>query len=295
MKIFQHLGWLEISTLLAVAPLALCGSSACAADQKIPLEIRLIGSDTASDISVSTPTSTFSLTPDTERKRWEGELSKDAQKVRVVDVSLIFGTASYPLRLRILPTTERVQFNVLFDKPESCSDPYVKSIETRASTKNDAMKRALTAGFLLARVGNIDNCDTHSKRVKKARYERYVNLMQLSFEFLVPPQIESEFIDSTQDRVKTKQLVDIYRVLEAGRDVEALQAGVKEAKLAGHFDVALANSEIIEGRAKKDEESASVIYAKIERNELKDQTDDLRVMAAEGRAAERREGAHSPM
>jgi hypothetical protein len=271
----------RVTELCAIASLSLAGSASFAADQAIPLQINLLGTEAASDITISTPQSTDSLTPNSTRLVWTGTLTKERAKEKFVDVNLVYGTASYPLRLRVLPSTIRVQFDVVFNQPESCSRPFVDAVDKVAVTKTEAMKLALTAGFMLARPGPTDNCKTHETRLKKARYDRYVNLMQRSFEFVVPPQITDDFIASATDKAKATRLAANYDTLERQRSVEALQAGVLLAQERGAYDVALANSEIIEASAKADTASADIVYSKIDRSAVENQVEAFRTIAAD--------------
>ncbi|MFT5329202.1 MAG: hypothetical protein ACI9TB_001513 [Parasphingorhabdus sp.] len=245
------------------------------AQAKIPIEISWIGSESPESIEI---VGVGKLTKSAAQKTFAGMIADLPAAVKFFDIDVQYIEDTYPLTVRVLPTTKIVSFTLSREKPESCSDPYVKRIERSTTSKTQALNRALTAGYMLSRPGPNNICRTHKKRAIRARYERYVNLATYSSIFSVPKTIKTEFLIAYNNSDYAKNRIKKYDKSEYEREVITLQSAALQA---GKTDNGLAAdaTQLIIARAATSPDIKAAYFSKIDQSVVEKQLTDFKARA----------------
>lgn len=263
-----------VSPVIAIT--GIVATSPVLAQSQIPLEISWIGKEPPEAIEID---GVGKLVKKTAENRFVGNISAVPDDVKFYDIDVQYIEDSYPLRIKVLPTTRIVNFTISRDKPLSCSDPFVKQVERSTTNRTQALKRALTAGYMLSRPGPNNHCRTHRKRAVRARYERYVNMATYSSIFSVPNPIKTEFLVAYNNSEYAINRVRQYNRSEYEREVITIQ---NAAILAGESDNAVAadTTNIIITRAADNPEIKDAYFSKIDQAVVEKQFSDFNLRAA---------------
>jgi hypothetical protein len=277
---------MNVSLVLRVCAgvaVAICPWSMAWAGNDIPIVVHWEG-DQPSEIKAQEDSGPVKLRPNAASRTFEGKIAPAAGGIRRVPFEVRYGPVTFPLELRIRPATRNIEFTIISNRPESCSDPYVSAVRQRTSSADVSIRQALTATHMLAREGPTNHCTHHRAAVLRARFERYANLMTQSPHFLIPKSVETSFLEEMAQLNQAnaaRQLIDRYREIQVANTTMVLQKDLFASLNDGSRETALASSQAIEVLAEQDPMAARVIFGtQIERDALVRQTSDLAAQVA---------------
>ena len=167
-----------IRIMLAVA--ALLTASTAAAAQTIPITVRWqkVEPDT---VAIVTPDGTRQLSKDRDRKLFTGRIALPDTLVATRTLLLGYDNKSFPLYLNVRKAAQEIEFLADRDDVPSCAILYVERVEAVADNMEDAMRRMLTAAYMLSLPPPDRECQgPRKKRSAKARLDRNQNLATTS-------------------------------------------------------------------------------------------------------------------
>jgi hypothetical protein len=194
-----------------------------------------------------------------------------------------YGDVSLPLLLQVRPRSTRISFLLSIDQPESCSLPHAQAVSASAATPDAAMRRALTAGFMLWRTGQFNTCRDHRNTVLEARFRRYMELAS-SPDFQIPQVVKREWLEASNYSPSVQRVIALAERTQQEVRVVALQEDVRAAQ----FDdpvLAANSSRLMLAAAEESADVAEITYGLITRRALTRQTFDLQVRADNFRAS----------
>ena len=268
----------------AVAAFLVCPFSASLAQNQIPVVVRWEGDTQPSEITVQEDSGPIRLRTNASARSFEGNIPASPRTIRQVPLEIRYGSVTFPLELRVRPATRNIEFTIISNRPESCSGVYVTAVQQYTTSPEMAMRRALSATYMLAREVPPDNCTHHRAAVLQARYQRYVNLMRWSPHFVIPSSIEISFLEEMAQLGQgntARALVDRSREQQVASNAMVLQDDVFAALRGNSVETALASSQAIQDLAQDDATAAEVIFgSQIGRDALARQISDLSTRVA---------------
>jgi hypothetical protein len=192
----------------------------------------------------------------------------------LLPAEVAYGSVTLPLLLQVRPNSTRISFSLILDEPESCSQPHAEAVGVAASTQDDAMRRALTAGFMLRRTGQSNTCRDYRLAVLEARHRRYAELAR-SPDFRIPDVVRQEWLQAAGQAPEVQRAIQLAERQQLQLRIMTLQNDVLETHLKDPA-VAAASSRLILAAAEADPEVAEITYGLVGRSALIRQTNDLR-------------------
>jgi len=150
------------------------------APQTIPLTVRW-QTIAPQAVSIVTPTGNRELVRDDSKKGFTGTVPVPDELVGTQTVLVEYDGQSFPLLLNVRKTMSSIEFLVDHDSVPSCANLYVRGVEQVADNMNDAMRRMLTAAYMLSFPPPDRDCAGDRRmRSVKARFDRNQNLATTS-------------------------------------------------------------------------------------------------------------------
>lgn len=138
-------------------------------------------------------------TPFVERVGFlEGSVPRPASGAKYYNLEVVYDDHSYPLTIRVNRATSEVRIPISIERPKSCSDFYLEKRERISSTQSNALRDALTLGFMIETRSGTDSCDARLYRAARARFDRYYDAMVASDFIVIPKSIEEALLASAR-------------------------------------------------------------------------------------------------
>lgn len=193
----------------------------------------------------------------------------------VVEILYVDGT-SYPLELRMLPVSRPATIMLSRKRPASCSNNNLSPLEAATTETASSIRAAFSVQYLLSRETEANSCAPWPLRAKKARHDRYCNMMTSSEVLVVPRVVRTQFREEARGNPAFLRAIDNCEREEALRRTIVMQMA---AVNSGNALDAYTASAVLRQEANAD--AADVVYSQISQKALDKQTDDLRWKAAE--------------
>lgn len=217
--------------------------------------------------------------PVMEANRASVTLTRPAAGERRYAVEILYGDGtSYPLELRLLAVSRPATIQLSRVRRDSCSNNNLKPFEAPTAGTVSSIRAAFSVQFLLSRGTEDNSCASWPLRAKKARHDRYCNMMTSSEVLVVPAAIRAQFRDDAAGNAAIIQDIEKCELAEGRRKTIVLQqAAIAETRSGNALEAYVASAALSEEASAANADD--LVYSQISQTALERQTSDLRLRA----------------
>lgn len=190
------------------------------------------------------------LTYEPVTRTFNGVVSVEPNQVTIKTLLVGYSGRTVPLRLKVNGFLLNINFRLSMELAPSCTQQRVIKVGQKVDNASDAMRSVLSAAQLLA-IPEPEGCGSLRKTVVQARYDRTIQLSQLSQGlFQIDENVRQAYLDSLPQAVRNSALnkVAVYESQIDGLEAVQLAKQRGDAQEKGNYATASAINDVMLAR-----------------------------------------------